>query len=61
MSADEPKRDIITARFDNFDVATRITYYWTYHDERGWVIEDVTGWSENGLVWTLSLLLKYGS
>lgn len=59
-SADEPKREIITAQFNNFDDPARISYYWTYHDDRGWVIEDVTGWSQNGLVWTLSLLLKYG-
>ncbi len=59
-SSDKPKREIIVAQFDNFDDPTRISYYWKYDADRGWLIEDVTGWSQDGLVWTLSLLLKYG-
>ncbi len=60
LSPDDPKREIIVAQFDNFDDPTRISYFWKYDADRGWLIEDVTGWSQDGLVWTLSLLLKYG-
>lgn len=58
-AVDQFDRKIVIASFKNFDSPTSIRYYWI-KERSGWKLDDVTGHSEDGMTWTLSLLLAYG-
>lgn len=58
-AVDQFDRKIVTASFKNFDSPTVIRYYWI-KERSGWKLDDVMGHSEDGMTWTLSLLLAYG-
>lgn len=58
-AVDQFDRKIIIASFQNFASPTAIRYYWI-RERSGWKLDDVTGDSEDGMTWTLSLLLAYG-
>tara|TARA_R110000824_G_scaffold999_10_gene5623 strand:- start:338 stop:850 length:513 start_codon:yes stop_codon:yes gene_type:complete len=58
-AVDQFDRKIIIASFKNFASPTEIRYYWI-RERSGWKLDDVTGDSEDGMTWTLSLLLAYG-
>jgi len=57
-AVDQFDRKIIIASFKNFASPTEIRYYWI-KERSGWKLDDVTGDSEDGMTWTLSLLLAY--
>lgn len=59
-AVDQFDRKIVIASFKNFDSPTEIRYYWI-KERSGWKLDDVTGHSEDGMTWTLSLLLTYGA
>ena len=58
-AVDQFARKIVTASFKNFDSPTVIRYYWI-KERSGWKLDDVMGHGEEGMTWTLSLLLAYG-
>tara|TARA_R110000824_G_scaffold150891_4_gene321703 strand:- start:334 stop:846 length:513 start_codon:yes stop_codon:yes gene_type:complete len=58
-AVDQFDRKIVIAAFRNFDSPTEIRYYWI-KERSGWKLDDVTGGGEDGMTWTLSLLLAYG-
>mgnify|MGYP000698797543 CR=1 FL=1 len=58
-AVDQFERRIVTARFMNFDSEQVIRYYWV-KQRNGWHLDDVTGQGQDGMTWTLSLLLGYG-
>ncbi len=58
-AVDQFDRKIVIATFKNFNSPTEIRYYWI-RERSGWKLDDVTGHSEDGMTWTLSLLLGYG-
>jgi len=55
---DDPKRQVVTAYFDNFGSPQVIDYYFVIEDE-GWALEEAVSRGE-GMQWVLSLLLRYG-
>lgn len=56
---DQFPRKIVTASFKNFDDPTTIRYYWV-QQRNGWKLHNATGTGDDGMTWTLSLLLEYG-
>jgi len=58
-AVDQFDRKIVHVAFRNFDSPTTIRYYWI-KERSGWKLDDVTGDSDDGTTWTLSLLLAYG-
>ena len=56
---DQFPRQIVTASFKNFGDPTVIRYYWV-QQRNGWKLDNATGRGEDGMTWTLSLLLEYG-